>query len=173
MIKDNQTIEFLNFHNTSLGELVFSEMVTKVVEFVKEKPESRYQVMIGSDSKGLSELDLVSVVAVHRVGEGGRYFWHRSSVAKVYNLRQKIYSEVDASLKLASVFLPSFRRELLIKGDKEKLPFDFQIHVDVGEKGETKALVHEITGMVTAYGYHVLIKPQSAAASTFADRHVR
>jgi len=165
-------IDFLVFHNTSLGELVFADMVKTVAKFICEEPEAKYKVMIGSDSKGMSELELVSVVAVHRVGSGGRYFWHRRQVQNIHGLREKIYSEVLASLRLASAFLPTFRREL-VSASPKAFPYDFKIHVDIGENGATRDLISEITGMVTAYGYEVLVKPESAAATTFADRHVR
>lgn len=156
-----------------MGELVFSEVVSEVVNFMKADREARYRVMIGSDSNGNGVLDLVSVVAIHRVGNGGRYFWCRVSKKEIHSLRQKIYAEVEASLDLAVQFLSSFRRALKIQESRSELPFDFQIHVDVGRVGETRALVQEITGMVRGYGYEIFIKPEAAAATSVADRHVR
>ena len=107
-------INFIRFHNTSLGELVFTQVVGEVVKFMKEVPAARYRVMIGSDSNGAGLLDLVSVVAIHRVGNGGRYFWCRQVKKNIQTLRQKIYAEVEASLNLAALFL-GFR---LPKGQK-------------------------------------------------------
>ena len=169
----NLEINFLKFHNPTLGELVFAEVVSEVGNFMRQEPAFRYRVMIGSDSNGSGLLDLVSVVAIHRVGQGGRYFWCRQTRNKIYTLRQKIYAEVEASLNLAVQFLPAFRAALQKLELASELPFDFEIHVDVGTVGETKDLVHEITGMVKGFGYEVMIKPESAAATTVADRHVR
>ena len=87
-------------------------------------------------------------------------------------MRQKIYAEVEASLELAQLFMPSFRKHLARVLSSE-LPFDFQIHVDVGQQGETRDLVREVTGMVTGFGYEVLIKPESVAATSVADKHVK
>lgn len=168
-----ESIKFLKFINPTQGELLFAEVLAEIVRFMRDEPRSRYRVMIGSDSNGYGELDLVSVVAVHRVGNGGRYFWLRQSRAGIKTLRQKIYAEVEASLELASLFLPAFKSELKAAEAKEEWPFDFQIHVDVGRQGETRDLIHEVTGMVTAYGYQVMVKPESAAATSFADRHVK
>lgn len=178
-----ESIKFLKFTNPTKGELLFAEVLKEIVGFMKDEPRSNYRVMIGSDSNGYGLLDLVSVIAVHRVGNGGRYFWFRQTKENIKTLRQKIYAEVQASLELASLFLPAFKKELAAL---EKLyewpvrhslgeggPFDFQIHVDVGTKGETRDLVHEVTGMVTAYGYDVFVKPESAAATTLADKHVK
>ena len=167
------TINFLQFNNPTQGELLFGQVLDEIVKFMRGDPRSRYRVMIGSDSNGASMIDLVSVVAIHRVGNGGRYFWHRQKKQGIVTLRQKIYAEVQASLELASIFLPAFRKHLKIEEHIAELPFDFEIHVDVGQKGETKDLIHEVTGMVTGYGYEVMIKPESAAATNFADRHVR
>lgn len=159
-------LSFLKFKNPSLGEILFAEVIQEVISFMRLEPNARYRVMIGSDSNGHGSLDLVSVIAIHRVGNGGRYFWTRQTKQNIRTLRQKIYAEVEASLSLASQFLPAFKNSL-------DLPFDFEIHVDVGMVGETRDLVHEVTGMVRGYGYEVLIKPQSAAATNVADRHVR
>ncbi|MDP3741471.1 MAG: ribonuclease H-like YkuK family protein [bacterium] len=166
-------LNFLKFQNPSQGELLLAEVVSAVVDFMKLAPTARYRVMIGSDSNGHGSLDLVSVVAVHRVGNGGRYFWCRMTKNNIKTLRQKIYAEVEASLSLASSFLPAFKDALSHESDRLELPFDFEIHVDVGLVGETRDLVHEVTGMVRGYGYEVLIKPESAAATSVADRHVR
>lgn len=166
-------IIFLKFHNPTLGELVFAQVVSEVVNFMKAEPRSRYKVMIGSDSNGNGVLDVVSVVAIHRVGNGGRYFWCRMSKEGIVSLRQKIYAEVQASLDLAVQFLPAFRQQLAQREIQSELPFDFQIHVDIGRVGETRDLVQEITGMVRGYGYEVYVKPEAAAATSVADRHVR
>lgn len=169
----NETVNFLKFQNPSQGELLFGEMLREVVKFMRVEPLASYKVMIGSDSNGGQVLDLVSVVAVHRVGNGGRYFWHRQTREGVKSLRQKIYAEVTTSLELASLFLPAFRRELRQSEAESEMPFDFEIHVDVGSKGETRDLIREVTGMVRGYGYEVMVKPLSAAATSVADRHVR
>lgn len=166
-------LNFLKFNNPTQGELVFTQVLREVVNFMKVEPASRYKVMIGSDSSGNGKLDVVSVIAVHRVGNGGRYFWCRSTKNGIGTLRQKIYAEVEASLDLAVQFLPSFRKALRIQESLTELPFDFEIHVDVGLQGETRDLIREVTGMVRGYGYEVYVKPESAAASSFADRHVK
>lgn len=169
----SESIQFLKFNNPSLGQMVFAEVLTETVRFMSEDPSAAYRVMIGSDSNGSPLLDLVSVIAIHRVGRGGRYFWCHQSREGIKTLRQKIHAEVMASLDLASLFLPAFRGELQKIEYLTELPFDFKIHVDVGMKGETRDLVREVTGMVRGYGYEVLVKPESAAATNVADRHVR
>ena len=135
-------INFLKFNNPTKGELVFGQVIREIVHFMKAEPVSRYKVMIGSDSNGNGLLlDLVSVVAIHRVGNGGRYFWCRSKQSSIRTLRQKIYAEVGASLELAALFLPAFRKALKARETTTEMPFDFEIHVDVGFQGETRDLI--------------------------------
>ena len=73
--------------------------------------------------------------------------------------------EVLTSLDIAKMFLNEMKNH--------KAPnFDFEIHVDVGEKGETKAVIQELVGMIRANNFEVRTKPNSYAASKVADRHV-
>ena len=68
------------------------------------------------------------------------------------------------SLKLAGEVLFNLSQ------DKE-LKFDFEVHVDVGSKGETKEMLQEIIGMVRGSGFEVRTKPESYGASKVADRY--
>ena len=48
-----------------------------------------------------------------------------------------------------------------------------EIHLDVGEDGETKALIKDLVGWVTQSGYEAKIKPNSFGASKVADRFTK
>jgi len=50
--------------------------------------------------------------------------------------------------------------------------YDFEIHVDVGENGETRSMIQELVGAIRANNFEVKTKPESYAASKVADRHV-
>ncbi|MDP2598474.1 MAG: ribonuclease H-like YkuK family protein, partial [Candidatus Liptonbacteria bacterium] len=76
-----------------------------------------------------------------------------------------IVKEVLISLDIA--------RNTLSELQKFSLPkFDFEIHIDVGENGPTKAMIQEVVGMVRANNFEAKTKPESYAASNIADRHV-
>jgi len=45
-----------------------------------------------------------------------------------------------------------------------------EIHIDIGQRGETRAMIQEVVGWVTSVGYTVKIKPYSYGASSVADR---
>ena len=49
--------------------------------------------------------------------------------------------------------------------------YDFEIHADIGENGETKAMIQEVVGMIRAHNFEAKTKPESYAASKVADRY--
>ncbi|PIP17009.1 MAG: hypothetical protein COX44_02235, partial [Candidatus Portnoybacteria bacterium CG23_combo_of_CG06-09_8_20_14_all_37_13] len=98
------------------------------------------------------------------IGRGGRYFWKRIYCKKFPSLRQRIYKEVALSLNLAQKLLKNF--------EPGKLKQDLEIHVDVGQNGQTREMIKEVVGMVRGSGFNVKTKPDSYAASSVADKHV-
>ncbi|MBI5147624.1 MAG: ribonuclease H-like YkuK family protein [Parcubacteria group bacterium] len=156
------------FFSSSLGmRLDVDQMVRVISDFINEDKNRRYKVIIGTDSEKNGEhgADFVTAVVVRRVGNGGRYFWRRVELDKIYTMRDRIIREVLISLDAA--------KELLERLNKSDAPeFDFEIHADVGENGATKAMIQEIVGMIRANNFEAKTKPESYAASSVADRHV-
>ena len=60
-----------------------------------------------------------------------------------------------------------FRKSL--NGNSPK--YNLEIHVDVGEHGDTREMIKEIVGMVTGNGFVAKTKPDAYAASYVADKH--
>ena len=145
------------------------ELVHELIGFMHVRPEAAYKVIIGSDSEGLRNngADFVTAVVVHRVGNGGRYFWRRAELGKFYTLRDRIIQEVLLSIDVAKEVLEALKLE------SRDLRWDFEIHADVGEVGETKTLIQEVVGMIRANNFEAKTKPDSYAASKVADRHVQ
>ena len=153
--------------NSSMGmKLSIEQMVREINVFMKVDPKRAYKISIGTDSEGLAsaEADFVTAVVVHRVGNGGRYFWRRVEMGKFHTLRDRIIREVILSLDLA--------KEILSELKKLEVKFDFEIHADIGENGNTKVMLQEVVGMIRAYNFEPMTKPGSYAASSVADRHV-
>ena len=85
------------FLNSSLGiRMTVDEVVRNIVDFMRAEPSRRYRVTIGTDSELLrgKHADFVTAIVVHRIGNGGRYFWRRFELGKFYNLRDRIIKEV-------------------------------------------------------------------------------
>ncbi|MCR4328062.1 MAG: ribonuclease H-like YkuK family protein [Patescibacteria group bacterium] len=157
-----------DFFNSSLGmNLSVPQVVREVIRFMKEDETRAYKVIIGTDSERLPEnkADFVTAIVVHRIGNGGRYFWKRVEHASIHTLRNRIIKEALMSLDIA--------KEVLMELKAASAPeFGFEIHVDVGEHGPTKVMIQEVVGMVRAHNFEAKTKPESYAASNVADRHV-
>jgi len=166
------------FFNSSYGvKFDLKAVVEEIIRFMRAEPLFRYKVTIGTDSQLLpsGQADFVTAIVVHRIGNGGRYFWRRFELGKFHTLRDRIIREVLVSLDLGKETLLALRK---LSGAPEGpgasvIPqWDFEIHVDVGEYGETKAMIQEVVGMIRANNFEAITKPGSYAASNVADRHV-
>ena len=163
--KPQKTPPFDIFNNDTAGKLTFDEVIGEVLGYVSKDARARYRIFIGSDSLSYdTRVNIVSTIVVYKVGNGGRYFWHRFQRDGIHNLRAKIHAEVECSLELAQKVLGALR------GKISNLPETLEIHVDVGENGSTRELIAEVTGRVKGYGLTPKTKPDSVAATNVADR---
>jgi len=164
-----------NFHFQNLEEsdLSFPQVAQKIKEFIEEDPQASYKLTIGSDSEVKSEeknrknLEIITAIVIYREKYGGRYFWSKKKIKTLATLREKIYQEVLMSVDAAKYLVPEFKAKL--KGDLPK--YELEIHIDVGEKGDTREMIREVVGLVAGFGYTARTKPYSYAASNIADRH--
>jgi hypothetical protein len=142
------------------------------MRFMREDPRRKYKITIGTDSElfASGNADFVSAVVVHRVGNGGRYFWRGCELGKFHTLRDRIIKEVLISLDLGRELLEQLKN-VTVKEERALL-WDFELHADIGEQGPTKALIQEVVGMIRAHNFEPITKPGSYAASNVADRHV-
>jgi predicted RNase H-related nuclease YkuK (DUF458 family) len=158
------------FFNSSFGlQLSPEQVVRELVRFMREDKERMYKLTIGTDSElsAGKTADFVTAIVIHRVGNGGRYFWRRIEGGRIFHtLRERILEEVLISLDVAKHFLE------LVRATPELPHFDFEIHVDVGENGATRIMIQELVGMVRANNFEARTKPESYAASNVADKHV-
>lgn len=154
--------------------LMQEEVIEQIKQYLEDNPKAHYSLVIGTDShektddqNGKRHINLVTAIVVRRIGFGGRYFWKRKQEFDIHTLRDKIYAETLVSLDFARNFVPLLKKSL--NGDVP--PYDLEIHVDVGEHGETRDMIREVVGMVTGNGFVAKTKPDSYAASYVADRH--
>lgn len=154
------------FTSPTNGRVSLSEALRSMQTFMHVAPERSYRLLIGTDSSPTrsGETTLVTAIVLHRIGNGGMYFYYRERFAHLVTLRQRMYQEALTSIDIAKVFLAQSQTEALLLHDVE-------IHVDIGHQGPTRDMIREIVGMVTASGFPVKTKPFSVAASTVADRH--
>lgn len=160
--------------NSSFGiKLSPEQIVRELIAFMKADERRSYKIIIGSDSErnGDASVDFVTAIVIHRVGNGGRYFWRHMAVSKKFHtLRDRILEEVLMSLEVAKEVLEKLKE---IQSSGVSGPdWDFEIHVDVGENGASRTMIQELVAMVRANNFEAKTKPYSYAASKVADRHV-
>ena len=162
------------FNSASGLKLTSGEVVEEIGCFMAADRGRRYKIVVGTDS-GIftdSSTDFVTALVVHRLGNGGRYFWHRATLNKFHTLRERIIHEALTSVEIAKEIIlaiqdsPAFSSE-----DFKNLIWEFEVHVDIGEKGRTKTMIQEVVAMVRASNFEVRVKPESYAASSIADRY--
>lgn len=168
---ENMEEEDKKFHSPTKGEMTLSQVAREISDFINEDSNHSYQLVVGTDSSAVEDADFITVIIVYRQGRGGRYFWKRTKGDRKYQaLRDRIYKEVTLSVGTAKNVLAELH-ELLEVG--YQLHYDFQIHIDVGENGPTRQMIKEVVGIVQGNGFKAKIKPDSYAASSIADKHVR
>lgn len=144
------------------GEIPVKRVFEIIKEYIKNHPDEEYQITVGTDSQNFNITKTVVVIALWRVGKGGIFFYEIKNVKKINNLQQKIYYETSLSLDLANKLTKELQRE--------NLPCDVSIHVDIGRNGPTAKVIPEIVGWVTSCGYKCEIKPNSYTASGIANK---
>ena len=147
------------------GEVTDDRMLDIIKEYINEYPECEYEVTIGTDSQNFHITRTVIVVAIHRVGHGGIFFYDVKHVNKITNLKQKIWFETSESINLAI--------NLAEKLIDEDILYNIVVHVDVGHKGDTSKVIPEITAYVEACGFDCKIKPDSYTASVIANKYTK
>lgn len=154
------------FISPSRGVLSFDALIADIRAFVTETPDAAYKLIVGTDSQSRTDLTFVSAIVIHRLGKGARYYYRKRVQRKLTSLRQKIFYEAAISLALAQKLAEALSLD-------EKNGLNIEIHLDIGEHGETRDLIREIVGMVTGSGFQAAIKPNSYGASKVADRHTK
>lgn len=154
----------MEYFSPTHGKLHFDEMFRRLVGFVEEEPDLQYHLIIGTDSLLAEDTTFVTAIVVHRVGHGGRYFYRKMRNRKIESLRQRILFETSLSLETASKIAGEMARN-----GHSNLPVE--IHLDVGERGETRTIIREVIGMVTGSGFAAVTKPDAYGASKVADKH--
>ena len=96
-----------------------------------------------------------------------RYMRNRPEI----RAKQKLYYETQLSLEYARKLIEALDEIKDAGGfDYEKL-LNFSIHVDAGKNGPSCKVIPEIVGWIHACGYKAVIKPESVAACSIADKY--
>ena len=160
------------FYNPTRGNLTSTGVIDEMVNYISEKPEKFYDIIVGCDSPSKEEPHFPVAIVILRKGEGGRFFLKRVFYKnkKFFNWHQRVLEEVLLSIELAL----TLRERLTQKLKRVSEPLDYQfryIHADIGENGLTREMIKEVTGLIRGNGFEPKIKPEAYVASVVADRY--
>jgi predicted RNase H-related nuclease YkuK (DUF458 family) len=162
-----------HFYNPTKGNLKMEEMIEELFNYIFERPEKSYEIIVGCDSSSSQEPNFPLAVVILRSGEGGRFFLKRIAYKgrKFYSWKTRVLEEVFLSCQLALYLRENFEKRIGESGKKESLHYELRyIHADVGENGKTRDMIKEVIGLIRGNGFEAKIKPESFAASNVADR---
>lgn len=160
------------FYNPSKGNLNVARVIEEILDYIDEKPEKFYDIIVGCDSSSGETPNFPLAVVVLRKGEGGRFFLKRIGYKnrKFYNWKTRILEEVTLSCELALFLRDNLEKKIISQPKKFNYQFRY-IHADIGENGQTKDMIREVTGLILGNGFEPMIKPEAFAASSVADRY--
>lgn len=164
------------FSNIQNRRIEFLDVIDQIVKFINEAPDYHYRLSIGSDSQTCGKKTLlVTVIHVHRVGRGAIGFFTYTRLTYPFNsLRDKIFRETIATMEVAYLFSSDIMTLLLKPFFNHKDgDINFEFHLDIGNKGATRDLINEMIAIAKATPFEPRIKPESYAASSYANRHTK
>lgn len=164
----------IRFQNPTRGNLKFEKVIEEVLAYMVEKPEKKYEIVVGCDSSSDETPDFPVVLVILRKGQGGRFFLTKIKYAanekkRFYNWHQRILEEVFLSCELALAFREAISQQVVKSQATPSYQFQY-IHADIGTSGPTKDMIKEVVGLIRSNGFEAKIKPESFAASVVADR---
>lgn len=156
-------------------KVTYSEMIAVIAKYIAAQPNASYELSVGTDSQNHKQTHMVEVITVHRVGDGGIFFYIESYIRRINVLKQKIYEETRRSLENAIGFVDALAYELIDYDIDLQEMFDrkqvtFGVHADIGHAGQTSELINEISKWIQSLKIDVVIKPDSYAASGVANK---
>jgi predicted RNase H-related nuclease YkuK (DUF458 family) len=166
------------FRNSRHKDLTLDQVYEMLVSFLKQAPHNEYRLSIGTDSQvGTNETVFVTAIHLHKIGKGATGFFTTQVLPRpLFSLREKIYYETSKTLELAAWFT-SEKMDRLVEcilttmGRPGDIHFEF--HIDVGTVGPTRELINEMVAMANGTGFEPKIKPESYAASCYANRYTK
>src|SRR4030042_399121 len=102
------------FYSPTKGNLKMNEVIRELINYISEKPEKFYDIIIGCDSSSSEEPHFPLAIVVLRIGEGGRFFLKKIAYKgrKFYTWKTRILEEVFLSCQLALYLRENFEKEI-------------------------------------------------------------
>ena len=174
-IKDALNEKDIKMTSPTYGKIDLVSIVEIIKNFISKDKDSSYSITIGTDSQNFNKTKIVKVIAIHKIGGGGIFFYDIIYLPLIKDLRQKIHTETQLSINLANLFIDELENEFdRTEWDYTEYDIAFQLHCDIGHNGKTNLLIPEITNWVKSAvptEFSAIIKPDSFAASSIANKY--
>jgi predicted RNase H-related nuclease YkuK (DUF458 family) len=157
---------YMIFVSPTKGRLSFDQVFKDMTELIIQYPDSRFKLIVGTDSQLREEICYVTAIVILREGKGGRFYYTRERERIKLSLKQRIYYETSKSLTVAAKLAEKM-------AENGWADLDIEIHLDIGEQGRTREIIREVVGMVNGSGFGARIKPDSYGASKVADKFTK
>ena len=154
------------FNSPTKGRMTFDQVFKDIVEYIHNDSKTKYKLIVGTDSQLREDVCYVTAILILREGKGGRFYYSKLIEKTKLTLKQRIFYETSKSLIVAA----KLAEKLTVNGLAD---LDVEIHLDVGEQGQTKEIIKEVVGMVVGSGFDARIKPDSYGASKVADKYTK
>ncbi len=165
------------FSNSKYRRMTFEQVYDQILDFLNQSPYNEYRLSIGTDSQVTKHTLFATAIHLHRIGKGAIGFITRQVIGRpVYSLREKIYYETSKTMEVAALFTPERMDgilDILINPSSSFGDIYFEFHLDIGTKGATRDLISEMVAMASATPFEPKIKPDSYAASSYANRYTK
>ncbi len=166
------------FYNITKSSMTFDDVYDAISNFIQKDPTGSYCLAIGTDSHvHPRETLFTTAIHIHRKGKGAWGCLRQYRVPRrITSLHEKISIETTLSQQIAAMFTEKHieqLEEIILPNIDKGADFTYEIHLDIGSKGLTKDLIHEMTGRISAMGMEAKIKPESYAASSYANRYTK
>lgn len=125
-----------------------------------------------SPTNGRVSMDDIASIIRQKVLDGhGIFFYEVSRVRRIENVKEKLFFETTLSLQCAGQLMEAFERLKEATGFDYENVLNFSIHVDTGYNGPSCQVIPEVVGWIRACGYNAVVKPESYAACSIANKY--
>ncbi|WDV44419.1 ribonuclease H-like YkuK family protein [Clostridiaceae bacterium M8S5] len=166
------------FYNSSQRNMDLEAVFEHVINFIKKDCNSSYRLSIGSDSQVKNDHTVfVTAIVIHRIGTGAWGCVNKIIIPYAINdLKEKLVLEANLTLQIVTEISNNYLEKLLssvIYYLDDSTYFYNEIHIDIGKKGKSKTMIKEIIKYFSGLGFETRIKPDSYAASSYANKYTK
>ena len=178
--KGNQFYQPLLFHTLNERDLTFDDVCQRIIQFMKQEPLGKYRLMLGTDSHIHGSTTLfVTGIMIHREGKGAWGCIRKVRHPRRYDvLHEKISMETTLTEEVAYQFSEEYKNKMIdivLPHIYKGASFTIEGHIDIGagKQNKTRVLIREMVSRIESVGLEPKIKPDSIAASAYANRHTK